>query len=172
MLEDEAAVLAGGGKILLSGECPYLSQSHLPVGLGFGLVLCKGREFDEGRGHNGSSRGIPEFFGDLGGIEVPVGDSVAGETGQKHVSHVLCLSEVTLVTCLAVHHRVSVESPGLSARPRRIVAVALVGLLLDNIAVAAVICDNVPGSVVVAEVVLHCNVGVRAGNGIELGLVK
>ena len=72
------------------------------------------------------------------------------------------LFHVARITGLAVHHREAVQAPGLAAGPCGIVAVALLGLLPDDLARLSVIVDDVPGAVVRAVVVADRGVGMRA----------
>ena len=140
--------------------------------LGMGAVaLCIGRLHIAGklyqcRGHDGCRRGILRCSRAARVIHIPQGDVVVaggGQALQVAVGDLAGMGQEALVTGEAVHHRVAIDGPRLSAAPHRLVAVALMGHTLDEVARERIVYRHVVARAVGAEVVLHGSRGMCHG---------
>ena len=174
VLDNKTTLLALGSEIFRRGE-----RAQLLLGEGEPLWRhLRGVElaqFDEGRGHDGSGGGIAEgrllgsllaLHGDAGGVVVPVGHLVLRQSRMVHqeLADVTGLLQILRVKRLTIHHRVAIESPGLSAAPRAAVSIALGCVLGVRLAGDGIVTHDVEGGEVGAEVVLDRRVGVLLGD--------
>ena len=73
----------------------------------------------------------------------------------QELANLLCLLQIFWIQCLTIHHRVPIESPSLTARPRTAVSIALSRIFGMRLACNSIVADNMEGREVRTEVILH-----------------
>ncbi len=131
-----------------------------------GFSVDESRKFDVGRSHQSAGRGIAHRFRNVGRIVIPVGNLVGGQVRMIHqiFADAHRMIEVAAFARLTIHHRVAVETPRLTACPRRRIGIALPSHMMDGLACFFVVAYDVIRTGIGPEVVVHRHIGVRFGH--------
>src|SRR5690606_14135750 len=89
---------------------------------------------------------------------------------EEKISHSLCCTKKTFVSCFPIHHGKPVYPPTLSPSPCRIVSKTLIGLTAFYFSRLGVINDNMVGTVVGTYVIFHSSLGMFYGNIFKTGI--
>ena len=156
-VQEEAVAPFRGAIVLIQGT------EH---GFGIDTVISVGirGKFQQSRCHNGRGGRVFGCVRNIRVAEIPVRHLVFRQAGQVDIGNLLRELQEAGFPGEAVHHRVSIDAPGLAAGPHRVVGIALMGAAVLVGAALGVEHRHMIGRAVRTEIVPHRRIGVRDRN--------
>jgi len=135
---------------------------------GFFIVLAGNvcAQFIQSRCRTSRCRGITRFIRNIRSIEIPIRNKVFRQVRiiKDKIINLLSHIQILLIVSIAVTHGISVDGPSLSARPGRLISIALCSLFLTHLTGYRIIVHYMITTIIVTEVILHGCISMFHGN--------
>ena len=163
MLEDKAAVGARFSQIRRRGEAAQLRLGKGSVTRRRGRIAREAGEFEERRTHDRRRRGIARRVGLTRRVEIPIRDFIRRQARMIHdeARDFFRGFQVADFAGFTKHHRVTIKTPRLAARPSGTIRRALMRDAAQHAAGGGIIIHDVKSATVGPEMIRQRSVRVR-----------